>query len=701
MGHPVRYSPLTLAALALFVLIGDASAQTRDSIVWVDSLVPSSTWIQHKPLRAGGSLGVIRSQLSETSTPMPVVLDPGCECFEGDVRYKPAIALHAEIPFWGDVSPWTFMAELGIRDLGGRATWDTTFPARSSDMQIVDASINSEITASLLTAYIKPKLTYQPTAGLRLGIGPMLGVKINSSARKEQRIVTPDLYFDPERRTRERQTYDGDLPESASLLVGLDVRAGYEFALSKKIYAEPYLGFSWTATPITPYWRHSALHAGISMHFDLTPREEIVPTFTTQRVQRVVQVPVPPVLPLITSSIEAVGIDREGNESPVINVSLEDVRSRNAYPVLNFMFFDEGSSELPARYVRYGSYAEASQEFKGSRERESVPLLELYRETLNILGHRLRETPSAKVRLIGSTSNTGIESANAALGRARAQRVADYLTNIWQIAPGRITIEGRALPPNPSPTSTSAGQQENRRVEIIVEEAKVTDPVTVYNIERLSTPDRLLLLPNIIADSGVVKSIRAGVRTGDRELAAFEGGPEGLRSTKPWAITEEDIKQFKDSLTLYLEVIDSAGIRHLTTGSIPVLVRSGLRDKTDRLERYSLILFDFDVAHVGKKNERVLRSVAKTLSDLKPERISIIGHTDETGNEAHNNALSLARAQETKKELERVMHDMKLPVPDRILLEGRGSRDRLHDNTLPEGRFFSRTVIILIERRPG
>jgi hypothetical protein len=37
-------------------------------------------------------------------------------------------------------------------------------------------------------------------------------------------------------------------------------------------------------------------------------------------------------------------------------------------------------------------------------------------------------------------------------------------------------------------------------------------------------------------------------------------------------------------------------------------------------------------------------------------------------------------------------------LPHDIIVEGRGSHERLYDNRLPEGRFFSRTVMVTIER---
>jgi outer membrane protein OmpA-like peptidoglycan-associated protein len=49
--------------------------------------------------------------------------------------------------------------------------------------------------------------------------------------------------------------------------------------------------------------------------------------------------------------------------------------------------------------------------------------------------------------------------------------------------------------------------------------------------------------------------------------------------------------------------------------------------------------------------------------------------------------------------LERAAEQAGIKLPSRIVTDGLGSRERQFDNSLPEGRFYSRTVNITVEKR--
>ena len=118
----------------------------------------------------------------------------------------------------------------------------------------------------------------------------------------------------------------------------------------------------------------------------------------------------------------------------------------------------------------------------------------------------------------------------------------------------------------------------------------------------------------------------------------------------------------------------------------------------ERIERFSLILFGFDDARLGRRNEREVRRAAELIPTVPVERVLIQGFTDESGDASHNDELSRARAEAVRRRLEELLHRANAVLPQDAHTEGRGSRDLLYDNTLPEGRFFSRTVNITIQR---
>ncbi|HPP39906.1 MAG TPA: OmpA family protein, partial [Candidatus Kapabacteria bacterium] len=97
--------------------------------------------------------------------------------------------------------------------------------------------------------------------------------------------------------------------------------------------------------------------------------------------------------------------------------------------------------------------------------------------------------PTAKITLIGCNSDQGAEKGNIELSRKRAEEVKNYLTNVWGISNDRITIQTRNLPQKAStPTNEPDKIAENRRVEIISDIEKITEPIFIEKIDRTANP---------------------------------------------------------------------------------------------------------------------------------------------------------------------------------------------------------------------
>jgi outer membrane protein OmpA-like peptidoglycan-associated protein len=76
-------------------------------------------------------------------------------------------------------------------------------------------------------------------------------------------------------------------------------------------------------------------------------------------------------------------------------------------------------------------------------------------------------------------------------------------------------------------------------------------------------------------------------------------------------------------------------------------------------------------------------------------KVIINGHTDIIGDEVYNSTLSIDRAQQTQKIIEKALVNKKT---DNVIFETSGFGENTNrspfDNTLPEERFYNRTVII-------
>lgn len=102
------------------------------------------------------------------------------------------------------------------------------------------------------------------------------------------------------------------------------------------------------------------------------------------------------------------------------------------------------------------------------------------------------------------------------------------------------------------------------------------------------------------------------------------------------------------------------------------------------------VLFATDSAAVSSGARSDLYAVARTLQNY-PSRVTVIGHTDNTGSAAHNQRLSERRAESVASVL--VSGGA---APSLVNTVGRGYADPVADNSTPYGRAQNRRVEIIL-----
>ena len=110
-----------------------------------------------------------------------------------------------------------------------------------------------------------------------------------------------------------------------------------------------------------------------------------------------------------------------------------------------------------------------------------------------------------------------------------------------------------------------------------------------------------------------------------------------------------------------------------------------------KLEIPSDISFDLGKADLKPGLRPVLDKFAQTLQANPGANVRIIGHTDSTGTNAVNDALSARRAASARDYL-----TARGVTINRIAIDGRGSREPLADNSTPAGRAVNRRVEIFV-----
>ncbi len=87
---------------------------------------------------------------------------------------------------------------------------------------------------------------------------------------------------------------------------------------------------------------------------------------------------------------------------------------------------------------------------------------------LDALAEMLHHDPQMEVLLVGHTDNRGALAQNIDLSQRRAEDVRDYITTVHDIPNSRIQIAGAGFMAPRHPNDTPAGQEANRRVEVVL-----------------------------------------------------------------------------------------------------------------------------------------------------------------------------------------------------------------------------------------
>ena len=123
-------------------------------------------------------------------------------------------------------------------------------------------------------------------------------------------------------------------------------------------------------------------------------------------------------------------------------VTIEELTTIDSSPFLNYIYFEEGGSDIPGKYILFNNQTDT----KGFDERNLKDTMEKHHNILNVIGQRLLRYSDARIRIVGCNSNQGAERGKLDLSRSRAEAVKAYLRYIWGIEPSRLEIEARNLP---------------------------------------------------------------------------------------------------------------------------------------------------------------------------------------------------------------------------------------------------------------
>jgi len=551
------------------------------------------------------------------------------------------------------------------------------------------------VDASISTAGIMPLVKFYSTDNLALMAGFRAGIILGKSFSQKEEIISPSFGVFEDTQTRTRHDSTGDIPNASALDFAGVIGASYSFPMgsSYEWFIEPevfyILGLMPLATNLS--WKANALSGGISIKY--APRT-IIPPITAPKDAPLPPLPPPPAPPKFNAFITAVSVEQDGTESPVSKIRVEEFLSRRIHPLLNFVFFDDGGADIPARYSRM---SDKEKEQFSPNYLANLKTMEVYYQVLNIVGNRMKRFPNTTLTLIGCNSNQGVESGNTSLSKKRADNVREFIIKEWNIDPERIKVESRNLPDVPSNPSRKEGIEENRRVEMKSDFNEILfEPVAVRDTIRNTNPPKLRFKPSASSDVGI-KSWKVVTYQGDFLLKVFEG------KGQPPSVLELNLEEEQEYVPLlnqdykYKLVIEdnsnkvwesdvqSLKVEPYTIQNKFLALMDGEKVDARDFDRFSLISFEFNKSELTKEHQPILKLAKGRIQDNS--KVDIEGRTDNTGDPARNHKLSKERADVTADAL----------GVDKKFSKGLGPDKPFYSNDSPEGRFYNRTVYISIE----
>ncbi|MFA6457693.1 MAG: flagellar motor protein MotB [Bacteroidota bacterium] len=539
---------------------------------------------------------------------------------------------------------------------------------------------NSTLSAAPSYVSIEPSLRVSPFSDeFYIFGGPRIGYNFSFSSPDEKTFL-----YTQEPNLAVRSQFSG----MEKLVFSGQIGVGYDFALTS-----PNDETQWELSPFISYqpyfgqdprsdghWGISTLRAGISIKFgsgDVIAQQHVksAPVVAERVVQFSIRTP------------KTVPVKR---------------RVRETFPLRNYVFFDEGSSEIPFRYERLTKNEatnfkeEQLQEYQ-PKSLEGRPLRQMtvYYNVLNIVGDRMKRSPGTTIMLSGASAK-GEEH-----GKARAEAVKTYLVTIFGIDSSRISTEGREKPKNPSEMPGGKKELEllkegDSRVDIESDSPEMMIQVGGPAHHSLKPIQIIAVVENPLDGHILFNAIGAKEAYSSWSIEITDSTGK-IQRFGPYTRDRENVSgnavlgnQAEGTYMITIQAQTKRG-RMVRRDTMVHLVRREI--PANDVVRYR-ILFDFDQSKTVENYETF---ITETIVPLIPDSgiVIIHGYTDIIGEEEYNENLSRERVQNARDIIERgISKSGKRGISFETFGFGENTEYAAFDNYFPEQRFYNRSVVI-------
>lgn len=495
--------------------------------------------------------------------------------------------------------------------------------------------------------------------------------------------------------TQEKQTdVRGEWSDVKKVALSAQAGAGVDIPLSARESKT-----QWSLSPFVSFltdfghaprsvetWSFYTVRAGMALKFGTSRKSTPA---TTQSVPEIATIPLPEkTVEFSVRAPKVIPLQRQVKET---------------FPLRNSVFFDQGSVEVPVRYVTLDKehailfkedQLQAGQPDNLNRGR-SARQLAVYHNILNIMGDRMRSNPHSSISLTGASDKNPVE------GKLMAEKIKQYLVSVFSIDADRIITEGRDKPliPSEQPGATNELallREGDRRVDIVSTSPELLLQVG-GNTSSFLKPVQIMAVQEDPMDSHVILSAKGAEEALQSWSVDVTDEQGGIQHYGPYTKDQASIPgktilgantQGNYKITMLGKTKSGASVEK--ESSVSLMKMDELRQEG---LRYS-ILFDFDKSKTINSYEKFLSDV---VTPLIPENGTVIihGHTDIIGDEKYNHTLSTSRAMDAQRIIEAALLKAgKKGVRFEALGFGEEANMAPFENNLPEERFYNRAVII-------
>lgn len=578
---------------------------------------------------------------------------------------------------------------------GGYSQVTANFYSELNTDVIVDGVIQQgvfsyNLNSSLSKIDFDAMFSYRVAENIFLNGGPSFGLLLSSDYSQWEQVEKPfdRGVFPGEGRVRNQ--YSGEIENLSSLLLGLTIGVDYQLPLNRKnsLFLVPSIYYSHKFNNVVSdiSWNIGELKAGVALKYRTPPAPPPPPPPPANPIMPD-SLPLPINPPALKVFVDAVSVDSTGKISKEPKVRIEDFVSLNMRPLLNYVFFDDSSSVIPNRYKALSKSDVTSFTTDNLKGKNAI---ETYYDVMNIVGNRMKENLSANITLVGCNADIDREKDAKGLSYDRAMSVKNYLTSVWGIEPNRIEVETRNLPVEASKSDTLPGQEENRRVEIISSDESITKPVMTTDTLRVLSDMDIKFLADVDSEVGISEWVFEAKQDDEVLFQKIANGQPDAEMLWNLRNDKKNMPRSSSPIEYKLSVMDSVGQKGFASKSLPInklTVNTKRENRTDdkEFEYYSLILFSYGKSSLEKEHREVVDFVKDRITENA--NVYIYGYSDSMGDEAINKTISERRAKSVANRLR--LRDAEV--------KGLGEENLLYDNSLPEGRFYCRTVQITVE----